>query len=90
MRENIWRGLVPAAAPLTNDVKFGFLARQFELSGGSIRNVALTAAFLAAEVGGDIRMEHFIRATARELLKLGRVLSRTEFRENFELVNQPA
>jgi SpoVK/Ycf46/Vps4 family AAA+-type ATPase len=89
MRERIWRGLVPAGAPLAGDVQFGFLARQFELSGGNIRNVTLTAAFLAAEAGGELRMEHYIQATARELLKLGRVLSRTEFREYFELVNRP-
>jgi ATP-dependent 26S proteasome regulatory subunit len=90
MRERIWRGLVPADAPLAGDIQFGFLARQFELSGGNIRNVSLTAAFLAAEAGGELRMEHYIQATARELLKLGRVLSRTEFREYFELVNHPA
>jgi SpoVK/Ycf46/Vps4 family AAA+-type ATPase len=89
MRERIWRGLVPADAPLAGDVYFGFLARQFELSGGNIRNVSLTAAFLAAEAGGELRMEHYVQATARELLKLGRVLSRTEFREYFELVSRP-
>jgi SpoVK/Ycf46/Vps4 family AAA+-type ATPase len=90
MRERIWRGLVPAGAPLAGDIQFGFLARQFELSGGNIRNVSLAAAFLAAEAGGELRMEHYVQATARELLKLGRVLSRTEFREYFELVNRPA
>ncbi|MGA2812514.1 MAG: AAA family ATPase [Candidatus Acidiferrum sp.] len=91
LRERIWRGLVPTAAPLAGDVQFAFLARQFELSGGNIRNASLTAAFLAAEAGeGELRMEHYIQATARELLKLGRVLSRTEFRQHFEIVSQPA
>lgn len=88
MREKIWRGLLPAGAPLAGDIKFNFLARQFEFSGGNIRNVALAAAFLAAESGGELRMEHYVQATARELLKLGRVLSRSEFREYFELVSQ--
>jgi hypothetical protein len=41
-----------------------FLARQFDLAGGNIRNVALVAALLAAEQGGTIRMEHFVLATA--------------------------
>ena len=90
MRERIWRALVPADAPLAGDVHFGFLARQFELSGGNIRNVSVTAAFLAAEADGELRMEHYVQAAARELLKLGRILSRTEFREYFELVNRPA
>lgn len=90
LRERIWRGLVPTNAPLAIDVNFGFLARQFELSGGNIRNVALAAAFLAAEAGGEICMEHFILAIARELQKLGRLPSRSEFREYFDLLRTSA
>jgi len=86
LRERIWKGLVPAGAPLADDVNFGFLARQFELSGGNIRNVALAAAFLAAESGGNISMEHFIHGTARELQKLGKLPSRSEFREYYDLL----
>ncbi|MFZ0321982.1 MAG: ATP-binding protein [Candidatus Sulfotelmatobacter sp.] len=86
MRQRIWRVLIPSDAPLATDVDFGFLAQQFDLAGGNIRNVVLAAAFLAAEAGGEIRMEHFIRATSRELQKLGRMPSRTDFREYFELV----
>ena len=89
-RERIWKGLVPAAAPLADDVNFGFLARQFELSGGNIRNVALAAAFLAAESGGKICMEHFIHGTARELQKLGKLPSRSEFREYYNLLRAPS
>jgi len=89
-RERIWKGLVPAAAPLADDVNFGFLARQFELSGGNIRNVALAAAFLAAESGGKICMEHFIHGTARELQKLGKLPSRSEFREYYDLLRAPS
>lgn len=86
LRGQIWKGLVPPGAPLAADVNFGFLGRQFELSGGNIRNVALAAAFLAAEAGGDISMEHFVRATAREMQKLGRLPSRSEFREYYDLL----
>jgi SpoVK/Ycf46/Vps4 family AAA+-type ATPase len=90
LREQIWKSLVPPGAPLAADVNFGFLARQFELSGGNIRNVALAAAFLAAECGGEIRMEHFVRATAREFQKLGRLPSRAEFREYYDLLRASA
>jgi len=90
LRERIWKGLVPPAAPLADDVNFGFLARQFELSGGNIRNVALAAAFLAAESGGKICMEHFILGTARELQKLGKMPSRSEFREYYDLLRSRA
>lgn len=90
MRERIWRVLIPPDAPLAADVDFGFLARQFDFAGGNIRNVVLAAAFLAAQAGGEICMQHFIRATSRELQKLGRMPSRTDFREYFELVRTPA
>jgi MoxR-like ATPase len=85
-REHIWRRIFPAGAPLADDVDFAFLAERFELSGGNIRNVALTAAFAAAEAGQPIAMEHLIRATARELDKLGRLPSRAQFRDFYELV----
>ena len=90
LRERLWKGLVPPGAPLSADVSFGFLARQFELSGGNIRNVALAAAFLAAESGGEICMEHFILGTARELLKLGKMPARSEFREYYDLLRASA
>jgi AAA+ superfamily predicted ATPase len=87
-RERIWRGLIPVSAPLSEDVDFGFLARQFELAGGNIRNAALVAAFLAAEEGGKIRMEHFVLATARELQKLGKLPSRSDFKEYYDLTRE--
>jgi AAA+ superfamily predicted ATPase len=85
-RERIWRSVFPESAPLEVALDLGFLARQFDLVGGSIRNIALAAAFLAAEDGGTITMEHLIRATAREYQKLGKLPSRTEFKDYFELV----
>jgi SpoVK/Ycf46/Vps4 family AAA+-type ATPase len=92
-RERIWRGMFPAKAPLADDVDFGFLARQFELAGGNIRNIALAAALMAAEEGGQdgaIRMEHLIVATARELQKMGKMPSQTNFRNYYELMRQKA
>jgi SpoVK/Ycf46/Vps4 family AAA+-type ATPase len=87
-RERIWRNLVPASAPLGDDVNFPFLARQFELAGGNIRNVVFAAASLAAESGGAIGMEHFVLATARELQKMGKMPSRSDFREYYDLTRE--
>ena len=44
----IWEHNLPTTAPVGPDADIAFLAQQFELSGGSIRNAALQAAFLAA------------------------------------------
>ena len=87
-RERIWRSLIPAAAPLAEDIDFSFLARQFDLAGGNIRNIVLVAAFLAVEEGGMICMEHFVLATSRELQKMGRLPSRSDFREYYELTRE--
>jgi hypothetical protein len=86
LRERIWRGIFPAAAPMAGDVEFGFLARQFELAGGSIRNIALAAAFLAVEESAPIAMKHCVLATAFEIQKSGKLPSRSEFRDYYELI----
>jgi SpoVK/Ycf46/Vps4 family AAA+-type ATPase len=74
-RRRIWQVLFPAQAPREEDIDFEFLARQFRLSGGNIKNIVLGAAFLAASNGGRIGMEQLIRATWREHQKMGRVLN---------------
>ena len=37
LRERLWRGMFPPAAPLADDIDFGFLAQTFETTGGDIR-----------------------------------------------------
>lgn len=87
-RERIWRGMFPTEAPLDKDVDFAFLARQFELAGGSIRNIVMAAALMAAEEGSIIRMEHLVVSTARELQKMGKMPSQANFRNYYELIRQ--
>ena len=72
-RLSIWEGVFPREALIGNDVDYGILAREVKLSGGNIKNIALTAAFYAAEDGTVIRMIHIIEAVRREYQKLGRV-----------------
>jgi hypothetical protein len=48
------------------------------VSGGSIRNIALGAAFLAADEDAPIRMEHVRRAAESEYSKLERTLTAAE------------
>ena len=95
-RELIWRSIMPQEALLDGNIDFGFLARQFDLAGGNIRNIALAAAFLAAgqHAGspatnggkGRITMEHFVVATSRELQKIGKLPSRADFRDYYDLI----
>jgi SpoVK/Ycf46/Vps4 family AAA+-type ATPase len=78
-RERLWRGAFPPDTPLASDVDFEFMANQFKLTGGGIKNVVLAAAFLAASDGGRVGMAHLVRATRRELQKLGRTHANSEF-----------
>jgi SpoVK/Ycf46/Vps4 family AAA+-type ATPase len=71
-RRRIWSGIWPAEAPLARDVDPDFLSRQFKLTGGNIKNIALAAAFLAAQNGGMVTMSHLLQATRREFQKLGK------------------
>jgi len=87
-RESIWRRQFPAAAPMAEDVDFRFLARQFDLSGGHIRNAALAGAFLAAEKKQSISMEHLVQAVGRELQKMGKLPSKSEFQAHFEVLSR--
>ncbi len=75
----IWRGAFPPAAPLGGDVDYDFLARQFRLAGGNIRNIALAAAFMAASDGCAVGMSHLMAATRREYQKLGRMIAEVDF-----------
>jgi SpoVK/Ycf46/Vps4 family AAA+-type ATPase len=87
-RERIWRGMFPPLAPLDPQVDFAFLAGQFELSGGNIRNCVLAAAFLAAENGQLIGMVHLIEGVSRELSKLGRARTRADFGAYYQALRE--
>ena len=89
-RLRIWRKSLPEAVPLGGDVDFNFLARAFDFSGGSIRNVALNAAFLAAEgEPAEVSMEHLIRSTQKELDKTGKRSLKDQFGVYFDLLKPP-
>lgn len=87
----IWRKVFPAQAPLAGDVDLAFVAKQFKLTGGNIRNIALLAAYLAADEGDTITMRHVMRALKREYQKLGKLVTAAEFGIYFDLTRaEPA
>jgi SpoVK/Ycf46/Vps4 family AAA+-type ATPase len=75
-RTEIWRRIFPAATP-TDGVDVTRLAR-LNVTGGNIRNIALNAAFLAADAGEPVRMPHLLRAAQIEYAKLEKPLSASE------------
>ncbi len=75
-RAEIWRRVFPRQAP-TRELDMVKLAR-LNVAGGNIRNIALSAAFLAAEAGEPVDMAHLSRAARAEYAKLERPLTEAE------------
>ncbi len=72
-RLRIWRTLFPPQAPVSADIDLGLLARQLPVAGGSIKNIVLHAAFLAAADGGVIDRRHVLRGARLEFEKIGKL-----------------
>jgi SpoVK/Ycf46/Vps4 family AAA+-type ATPase len=75
-RAEIWRRIFPPDTP-TEGLDWGRLAA-LRIAGGNIRNVALNAAFLAADAGEPVRMTHLMAAARSEYAKMERPLTAAE------------
>jgi AAA+ superfamily predicted ATPase len=73
-REQLWRSMIPATAPLGPEVDFHRLAERFQMTGGYIKNAAMRAAYLAAtsehKVISQVLLE---RAAAFEWEEMGKL-----------------
>jgi SpoVK/Ycf46/Vps4 family AAA+-type ATPase len=78
-RLSIWQRTLASTAPLDKDVDLRFMAQQFRIAGGNIRNIVLLGAFLAASEEKPIAMAHLIHAAKREYQKLGRLIAESDF-----------
>ena len=75
-RAEIWRRVFPHATP-TEGLKIDRLSR-LHATGGHIRNIALGAAFLAADAGEPVCMSHLLHAARSEFAKLEKPLPEAE------------
>jgi hypothetical protein len=78
-RERIWARMFPDTVP-TQGLRLPLLAR-LVVSGGVIRNIAVSAAYLAAAESGPVTMQRLLRAAHRECTKLERPLAESEVGE---------
>lgn len=74
----LWRSCLKTL-PQSETLDLEFCAEAFELSGGGIRSAAVTAAYLAANVGCPVTMAQVVMAVQREYRKLGRLCVEQEF-----------
>ena len=77
-RAEIWMRIFPSRTP-TEGLDAEKLGR-LNVAGGNIRNIALNAAFLAADAGEAVMMKHILQAAKSEYLKLERSLTDAEIR----------
>jgi hypothetical protein len=80
-RLEIWKGIFPDQVPLSKNIDFDFLAKHFELTGGHIKNIALSSAFKAASRNEKVTMKSIMLSIQHELGKTGRAVLRSDFGE---------
>ncbi len=73
-RAAIWARAFPPGTP-TEELDLEKLSR-LNVAGGNIRNIAINAAFLAAEAGGPVRMIEVMQAARSEYAKMERPMTR--------------
>jgi hypothetical protein len=77
-RAEIWRRIFPAQTP-TQGLDYEKLSH-LSIAGGNIRNIALSAAFLAADAAEPVSMTHLLRAARGEYAKIEKPLTDAEIK----------
>jgi hypothetical protein len=77
-RQQIWERVFPARTP-TLGLDPSRLA-SLNMTGGNIHNIALNAAFLAADAGQPVGMSHILQAAQLEAIKTDRPIAEMEVR----------
>jgi AAA+ superfamily predicted ATPase len=85
-RYKIWQAHFPEEAPVADDIDWQFLSEKFKFAGGNIKNVAVGAAFFAANDSSKIGMDHIILSAKRELQKMGKLCVKSNFGKYYQLV----
>ncbi len=78
-RAEIWKRVFPLATP-QKELDFEKLSR-LNVPGGNIRNIALNAAFIAANEKTPVQMQHILKAARSEYIKLEKSMSSFEIKE---------
>jgi SpoVK/Ycf46/Vps4 family AAA+-type ATPase len=89
LRRRLWDRCLSPGVPRGEDLDLDFCAKAFELSGGNIRSIAITAAYLAADTDRPVSMIDLVRAIQQEYRKLGRLVVESEFGAWYEALSSP-
>ena len=73
-RVELWKRMMPPNAPLSDDIRWQWLAKTFEMSGGYIRNAVLKASIAAAAADKPISMDDLATAASAEARSMGKLM----------------
>lgn len=82
-RKQLWEKVFPKEMPVSDDIDTEYLAANFELSGASIKNIVLNAAFMAAAKQEIPGMKHIMVSLQQEYQKSGKTLGMAELKEYY-------
>lgn len=84
-RKRLWEKMLDTGAPVDENIDYEFLAENFKIAGGNIKNCAVHAAFLAAAEGVPISMKHLVSSVVTEQRKNNIVVVREDLKEYADL-----
>ncbi|MDD2420955.1 MAG: AAA family ATPase [Heliobacteriaceae bacterium] len=87
-RRVLWAKLLSTGAPLAEDVNLDFMAKQFKLAGGNIKNIVIHAAFQAASQKTAIAMKHLLKSAVNEQRKNNIIIVKEDLKEYADLIFQ--
>jgi SpoVK/Ycf46/Vps4 family AAA+-type ATPase len=74
LRAKLWQSMIPEGVRLEDDVPYEYLGKEFEMTGGHIKNAVIRAAFYAAEDDDIITADHLYKAALQEAREMGMVV----------------
>lgn len=87
-RKLMWQGIFPDNTPLAKDIDYDFLSEKLKITGGNIKNIALTSAFYAAKQAPEIEMSHIMLAAKREYQKIGKPFLKSDLGHYYKLTEE--
>lgn len=79
IRRRLWHSLLPPQAPRENDLALDFFAEHFDLSGSQIKEILLSAAYIAAGQGVPLGNRQLKKALCLNYEKYGKRLTEEDF-----------
>lgn len=86
MRLNLWQSILPPEMPREGNIDFEFLAKNFEYPGSLIKNILLSASFMAAGKHKGLSMGEILEAVRLESAKIGKILWPADFAQYGNLI----